>query len=171
MDFFEVIKKRQSIREFQERPVEEEKIQQILEAARLAPSAGNLQAYEIYLVKNREKIIALTEILEQDKNHKLAPVILVFACNPSRTVWKYGERGETLYALQDTTIAAAHTQLAATALGLASVWIGAFDEDAIRKVLGIPQELRPIIIMPIGYPAEEREPHKHRSLKDLVHQI
>lgn len=169
MDFFEVIKNRQSIREFEERPVEEEKIRQILEAARLAPSAGNLQAYEIYLLKSKEKIVELSQASLQEQDYSSAPIILIFCTNPERGSWKYGEREETLYSLQDATIAAAHVQLAATALDLSSVWVGAFKEEAVQKV--IETSLKPVVIMPIGYPAEEPREHEHRSLKDLVHEL
>jgi nitroreductase len=79
--------------------------------------------------------------------------VLVFCAAPDRAA-KYGERGRTLYALQDATIAVVHAQLTATALGLATCWVGAFDEAAVVQSLQLPSGLRPVVLLPVGYPAE-----------------
>jgi nitroreductase len=100
-----------------------------------------------------------------------APLVLVFAANRERSSRRYGDRGATLYAIQDATIACAYAQLAATALGLGSVWVGAFDEELARSALGMGPELRPIAILPIGHPGEEPKIKERRSIDSLVHQV
>ncbi|MEM3030906.1 MAG: nitroreductase family protein [Candidatus Micrarchaeia archaeon] len=169
MDFFEALKRRRSTRAFLPKPVEESKLQRILEAANSAPSAGDLQAYEIVVVKEGERKRALAAAaLDQDFIAQ-APVVLVFLANPPRSSRKYGDRGASLYSLQDATIAASYAWLAAVAQGLACAWVGAFYEDATRRILGAPKDLTPIAIIPVGYAGEEPEKTPRRPLKDLVH--
>lgn len=167
MDFFEVLEKRHSVRSFQDKEVEEEKIERILEALNSAPSAGDLQAFEVIIVKDQAKKEALLEAGLRQQFLKEAGFILVFSINPERSE-KYGERGRKLYCLQDATIACTYAQLAATALGLASVWVGAFEEGQVKKALDIPKELTPVALLPIGYPAEKPSPTPRRELDDLV---
>lgn len=171
MEFFEVIRNRRSIRLFQDRPVEEEKIQAVLEAANAAPSAGNLQAYEIYLVKEPSARARLASTLPRMEFFADVPAVLVFCANPERAVIRYSDRGRSLYALQDATIACTHAMLAATALGLATVWVGAFSEQAVTQALNLPAALRPVALLPLGYPGETVEARPRRTLKDLVHAV
>ncbi len=171
MDFFEVIHTRQSIRAFQDRPVEPEKLQQILEAINRAPSAGNLQGYEVYLVTNRACLQALTKAAVGQDFIEQAPLALVFCAHPARSAKKYSQRGTTLYCVQDATIACAYAQLAVTALGLASVWVGAFNEEEVRAAIGVGHDLRPVAILPIGYAAETPEHRSRRALVELVQRI
>jgi nitroreductase len=170
VDFFEVVRTRHSIRAFDARPIEPEKLQSILEAANQAPSAGNLQAYEIYVVSRRATLNALAEAAQQGYVAQ-APVALAFFAHPQLSSHRYGRRGASLYAVQDGTIACAHAHLAATALGLASVWVGAFDDGRVRKAIGAAADLLPLAILPIGYPAEKPEPTPRRLLSELVHRI
>jgi len=163
-----VLDKRFSCRKFEKKEIEEEKLRKILEAANSAPSAGNMQAYEIVLVREVERKKALvTSALNQGFIAE-APVVLVFFANPSRAGRRYGSRGEQLYAIQDATIAASYVQLAATALGLASVWVGAFDEATVKRVCNAPEALKAIAIIPIGYPAQESSSSGRRFLDELV---
>ena len=171
MDFFEVIRARRSIRAFQACPVEPEKLQQILEAINRAPSAGNLQGYAVFLVTNRSCLRALTQAAVGQDFIEQASLALVFCAYPARSVQKYGQRGATLYCMQDATIACATAQLAVTALGLASVWVGAFDEDGIRQAIGVSNDLRPVAILPIGYAAETPEPRSRRALAEMIQRI
>lgn len=171
MDFFEVVKKRHSIRAFARTPVEPEKLQAILEAANRAPSAGNLQGYEIYLVKKETQRVALARAAGNQDFVAWAPAVLVFCAHPARSSPRYGQRGVKLYALQDATIACTFAMLAATALGLATVWVGAFDDDAVGRVVGVPQGIVPVAILPIGYAAEKPELTSRRRLHDLVHEV
>jgi len=171
MEFFEVIRTRRSIRVFEDRPVEEEKLQAILEAANAAPSAGNLQAYEIYLVKSQTARARLASTLPPMEFFSIVPVILVFCANPERSVIRYSNRGRSLYAVQDATIACTHAMLAATALGLAGVWVGAFQEKSVSEALNLPSSVRPVALLPIGYPAETVEARTRRELKSIVHTV
>jgi nitroreductase len=169
MNFEEVVNTRRSIRAFKSNKVKEEKIYKILEAANKAPSAGNLQAFEIVLIidkKTKEQIVKVA--LNQDFIAE-APIVLVFFANPKRSSAKYGERGEKLYCIQDATIAAAYSQLAAVNEGLSCAWVGAFDDERLKEILQAPSDLIPMAIIPIGYPTEKPDTHKRRSLDDIVH--
>ncbi len=168
MDFFEVLNKRRSTRQFQERPLEEEKLQKILEAANAAPSAGNLQPYEILVVKDHQTKQALCQAALNQESIKQAPVVLVFCQNVARSESTYGARGRELYVIQDMAIACAYAQLAATAVGCASCWIGAFYPDQVQAVLKAPSGLIPAAFLALGYPAEDPKPTGRRPLTDLV---
>ena len=175
MDFFEVVRTRQSIRAFTAQPIEPEKLQQLLDAINRAPSAGNLQAYEIYAVTNLvvlNKLVAASRLRTRGQDYiTQAPIVLVFCANAARSAQRYVERGKTLYCVQDATIACAYAQLAATALGLATVWIGAFDEEVVRRAIDVSGDLRPVAILPIGYAAETPDRSARRSLDDLIHHV
>ncbi len=168
MEFFVVLATRHSIRAFAAQAIEPKKQAAILDAANRAPSAGNLQGYEIYAISRPEIKERLKEAVG-DEFMTQAPLILVFCANPGRSAPRYGERGRDLYAVQDATIACTYAQLAATALGLGSVWVGAFNEESVQTAIGVGRELRPVAMLPIGYPAEEPKIRGRRSLDDLVH--
>jgi nitroreductase len=170
MDLFEVILKRRSIRTYTAQPVEPEKVQQILDAACRAPSAGNLQAYEIYVVTNAKKRDSLSCAALAQEHVLQAPVDLVFCTNPARSD-AYTERGKTLFTIQDATIACTFAMLVATALGLSCAWVGAFDEKAVRQIIGAPENQTPVAILPIGYPAEKPPATPRRPLSEIAHWI
>jgi nitroreductase len=168
MDHFEVVKTRRSIRAFQKKPVEEEKIRRIIEVINLAPSAGDLQAYEVVVVKDpmlRDKLAkaALGQSFVSE-----APVCFVFVAYPQRSSKKYARRGSELYCVQDATIAATYAMLAATALGLSSTWVGAFDEEAAARAVGATAGKRPVAILPVGYAAESPENTPRRPVSDIA---
>jgi len=171
MDFFEVVAKRQSVRSYAPHAVEKEKTDRILAAANDAPSAGNLQAYEIYVARKREHLSGLAAAALSQDFIAQAPAALVFCAHPARATGRYGDRGMRLYALQDATIACTYAMLAATALGLATVWIGAFNDEAVRRVLRVSADMLPVAILVIGYAAEQPLRTRGRSLEDLVHEI
>ncbi|MCE5311060.1 MAG: nitroreductase family protein [Acidobacteriales bacterium] len=168
MDLFDVIKRRRSVRAFTAQPVKAGDLEQILAAANAAPSAGNLQAYEIFLVTQEKQRVLLARAALDQFFIAQAPVVLVFCANQARSAPKYRERGKRLYAIQDATIACTFAMLAATALGFGTVWVGAFDDAAVERVLG-RDDLLPVAILPIGYPGEKPEPTPRRPLADLVH--
>jgi nitroreductase len=168
MDFFEVVEIRRSIRTFQEKEIEEEKLKKILEAAKSAPSAGNLQAYKIAVIRKQEKRIALGKAAFNQESVGEAPVVLVFLQDPKESCRRYGRRGEELYSLQDATIACSYAQLAASNLGLGSCWVGAFDEEEVRIVIDAPSDLKPIALLPIGYPAESPPKREKKNLSQLL---
>ena len=170
MDFFKLVDERHSMRKYADTLVDEEKLQKILETANKAPSAGNMQGYEIYLVRSLEQRQALVKAAGDQEFLAEAPVVLVFCTNPSRLVERYQERGSSLYCIQDATIACAFSMLAAKALGLDSVWVGAFDEEAVRKIAHIPDNLRPIAMLPVGYAGKEPGVRPRRELNDLIHE-
>ena len=171
MDFFEVVNERHSMRAFASQAVEEEKLQKILEAANQAPSAGNMQGYEIYLVKREAHRKALVRAALDQEFIAEAPLTLVFCANPARSAARYGQRGVRLYSVQDATIACTFAMLAATALGLSTVWVGAFEEEAVREAAGIPQDLTPVAMLPIGYAGKKPRITPRRELSDLVHEV
>ncbi len=153
MEFRELIKKRHSVRDYEDKEIGEDKIGRILEAANNAPSAGNLQAYRIYLVRNRKEELMMAAYGQEQILH--APIVLVFASVEKESSQKYGERGAELYSVQDATIACAYAQLAVTDEGLGSVWVGAFDPLEVSRITGLGSYEVPIALLPIGYPAEE----------------
>ena len=169
MELMEIVERRRSIRAFADRPLEEEKLQRILEIVSLAPSAGNLQAHEIYVVTDRDQKRALAKASLGQEFVAAAPIVLVFCARPERSAGRYGERGRRLYSLQDATIACAYAMLAVTDLGLGTVWVGAFGDTAVSRAIGLPAEVQPVALLPIGYSAEQPAVTSRRPLGDLVH--
>jgi len=169
MEFFEVLERRFSCRNFKNKEVEEEKIKRIMEAVNSAPSAGNLQSYKVFIIKDKEKKQKLVDASFGQEFIAEAPVVFVFCADQKQN--KYGERGKKLYCLQDATIAAAYSQLAATALGLGSVWVGAFDEKEVLKVLGDPKQLLPIAIIPIGYCNEKPKQRIRKRIEEIFKEL
>jgi len=153
---FDAILTRRSIREFEKKEIDDKLIGVILYAATHAPSAGNIQDWEFVVVKEEEQKKKLARsAIGQDFIAK-APVIIVVCANLARTSLKYGKRGETFYAIQDTGFAIQNMMLAAHALGLGSCLVG-FEEDSVMEILELPDNIRPVAIIPIGYPAEKPE--------------
>ncbi len=171
MEFSDIVTTRRSIRAFDHRPVEDEKLNSILRAACHAPSAGNLQAYEICVIRNKQVLRALAAAALGQVFIAGAPLALVFSTHPERSALRYGERGRQLYAVQDATIACTFAMLAAHDQGLATVWIGAFDERGVRRAIGGPEDWIPVAILPIGYGAETPSATSRRSLGSLIHRI
>lgn len=154
MDFFEVIEQRRSVRAFKKDKVNEETLKEILEAVIQAPSAGNLQSFKVYITKHNKIKKNLADAAHGQSFIAEAPIVLVFCADYEQAASRYGNRGKELYAVQDATIATAYAQLAAQALGLSSVWIGAFDESAVKKAIGYGKNLEAVAILPIGKPSE-----------------
>jgi len=168
-DFFETVRHRHSVRSYQsDLPVEKEKLNAIIETACSAPSAGDLQAYKIVVVSNSEKRLALSAAAQDQSFISEAPICLVFCAEPDRSAQKYGDRGRDLYAIQDTTIAAAYAQLAVVAAGMASTWVGYFDETRVKEIIELEEGLNPIAMLALGYPAELPEPTTRRRLDEIV---
>ena len=169
MELFDVICQRYSVRAFQTTPISEQAVMAILEAAKNAPSAGNLQAYEIVVVRDAARKHELARVSLDQFFLADAPVVLVFCANPDRNCEKYGVRGRERYSVQDASIACAYAQLAATAHGLGTCWIGAFDETDVQRIINAPAAWRPVAILPIGVPADTAKSRGRRPLADLVH--
>jgi nitroreductase len=160
--------KRRSTRKFTDKIVETVKIDKIIAAADTAPTAGNFQGFEIFYVKSPKKKQQLVEACN-NQPYVNAPVVLVFCKNPSRVKFDFPEDILKKFAIQDATLAAAYSQLAAQALGLSSIWIGMFDEQKVMNVINT--KLIPSSVLCIGYPKQDKFPKPRRNLKELVHVV
>jgi FMN reductase [NAD(P)H] len=167
-NIFNVMLNRRSQRKFENRDVEEWKLEMIFAAADTAPTAGGFQGFEIYHIKNQEVKNKLVEAAN-NQPYVNAPVVLVFCMNPKRIKLNFPPETIRKFSQQDATLAAAYSQLAAHALGLSSIWIGMLDENKIREVLST--ELSPSSILCAGYPVKMLVPKPKRNLKDLIHEI
>ena len=165
-DLFAVMAKRRSTRKFSNKPVETTKVDRIIAAADTAPTAGNYQGFEIFYVKSTEKKKLLVDACNKQP-YVNAPVVLVFCKNPSRVKFDFPDYVLKKFAIQDATLAAGYSQLAAQALGLSSIWIGMFDEQKVMDIL--ETDLVPSSVLCIGYPEQTKFPKPRRNLKDLVH--
>ncbi|MGM5482477.1 MAG: nitroreductase family protein [Nanobdellota archaeon] len=169
MDTLECIRTRRSIRKFKEVPVEWAKVGRILEAANAAPTAGNLQDYRFMVVNEQAKKEKLAHFSMDQKWMCKAPLYIVVSSVHEKCQRFYGVRGERLYTIQDSAAAIQNILLAAHAQGLGACWVGAFNEDEVEELLGIPEFARVQAIIPIGYPDEKPPmPPKYR-LEDMVH--
>ncbi len=168
MDLFQTIQTRQSVRAYQARDIEMEKLDAILAAINQAPSAGDRQAYQILLARDVKVRRALAQAALGQDFIAQAPVALVFCADPERSASRYGLRGAQLYCVQDATVAVAYAQLAATALGLATCWVGAFDDTEVAHIVGVTGGLRPVAILPVGYAAEAPPRTPRRPLAELA---
>ena len=169
VEVFEAIQGRRSIRAFESREVPEELVERLIEAARWAPSAGNIQPWEFIIVRKQEIKRKLAEAALYQSFIEEAPVVIVVCADEVRSTQGYGMRGKTLYCIQDTAAAIQNIHLAAYSMGLGTCWVGAFREDEARKVLKTPAGLRPVAIIPVGYPAETPSPRSRRPLRQIVH--
>jgi nitroreductase len=169
MDVFEAIKGRRSIRAFQNRDIPPETVDRLIDAARWAPSAGNIQPWEFIIVRKPETKRKLAEAALEQTFIEEAPVVIVVCADENRSSQGYGTRGKTLYCLQDTAAATQNIHLAAYALGLGTCWVGAFREDEAKKILNIPSGVRPVAIIPVGYPAEKPQPRNRRPINQITH--
>lgn len=172
MEVSEAIKKRRSIRKFDpEKEVTDKQIEKLLEAARWAPSAGNLQSWFFVVVRDKKTKEELAEAASGQDFVAQVPVIIISCADLERNASRYGNRGSSFYAFQDATIATQNLWLAATEMGLGAVWVGAFNENEVSRILNLPSHLRPIAILPIGYPAESPSPPPRRSIKEISKKV
>jgi len=159
MDVLEAIRARRSIRKFRPKPISGEKLETILEAGRLAPSAGNRQPWRFVVVKNPERRRALAKAADHQMFMADASVIIVALGDPEAS---------PRWFRQDPMIAVEHMVLAATALGYGTCWIGAFDEEEVKRLLKIPEELKVIALLPTGFPDEAPAPRDRKRLTEIV---
>lgn len=168
MEFTEVVSKRRSVRHFNTKlAVSDEDIQALLEAATAAPTAGNIQPWRFFVVRSAEARERLANSLHQ-RWAAAAPVVIVVAVDPRPCAARYGDRGEYLYAVQDSAAATLSILLAAVDRGLASCWIGAFDERAVGEAVGIAPPLSPVAVLPVGYSAEAAGKPSRRPLTEVT---
>jgi len=169
MDVLEAIKGRRSIRAFKSEDVPPEIVEKLIDAARWAPSAGNIQPWEFIIVRNPEIKRRLVEAALGQTFIEEAPVVIVVCADEARSSQGYGLRGKTLYCIQDTAAATQNIHLTAYSLGLGTCWVGAFREEEARAILKIPPGIRPVAIVPVGYPAESPPPRSKRTIGQIVH--
>lgn len=153
-DILELIKSRRSITKYLPKPVDWENISLLIDAARHAPSCGNLQNWKFVIVTDPEKRKAIAEAALQQYWMNQAPVHIVVCAEPEKAERYYGTRGARLYTVQNCAAAVQNILLEAHSLGLGSCWIGAFEEEMVRKTLSIEEFARPQAIVTIGYAAE-----------------
>ena len=169
MEVLEAIKGRRSIRSFTGQSVSEEEVKTLIDAARHAPSAGNIQPWEFIIVRKPEvkhklAVAALDQFFIEE-----APLVIVVCANEEISRSGYGSRGATLYCLQDTAAAIQNILLTAHAIGLGTCWIGAFREDRVKEALSIPDDVRPVAIIPVGHSLAKPSQRRMRPIDEIVH--
>lgn len=165
MDFNEVIKKRYSVRNFKNKPVEPEKLMSILDTGRLAPSAVNFQPWYFIVVGESSERESLDEVYPRPW-FKTAPVVVII-CADHQQSWKRGRDGKD-FADIDAALAIDHMTLQAVNLGLGSCWVCNFDNEKCRSILQLPEYIEPIALLPIGYPNDNPSPKNRKSLEEIV---
>ncbi len=165
MDVIDAIRTRKSVRAFLDRPVEEAKLNAILEAGRLAPSASNRQEWRFVIVRNHETRKKLAKVAGGQAFVGEAPALIVACAQTDGHVMRCGQLSYPI----DVAIALDHITLAAVEQGLGTCWIGLFDERKVKEILSIPEEIRVVELMPLGYPAEPAAKEKRRlPMSDIV---
>jgi FMN reductase [NAD(P)H] len=167
-NIFNVMLNRRSQRKFENKKIEDWKIEMIFAAADTAPTAGGFQGFEIYHIKSPEIKLKLVDASNKQP-YVNAPVVLVFCMNPSRVKMNFPHDIIKKFSMQDASLAAAYSQLAAHALGLSSVWIGMIDEAKVMQALGT--DLVPSSILCLGYPQKILQPKPKRNVLELIHEI
>jgi nitroreductase len=163
MTVLEAIRQRYSCRVYQDKPIEQEKLESIFEAARLAPSAKNLQDWRFVVVTDKAAKHRLAEAANNQRFLEKAGAIII-ACSISTEVMRCGQAVGPI----DVAIALEHIALQATALGLATCWIGSFYPDKVRPIVAIPEDVAIIELMAVGYPADSRKEPRRESLQEIL---
>lgn len=164
MEFSELVEKRYSVRAYKPDPVEDEKLQKVLQAARLAPTAANRQPFQLIVIHTEGREEDLGRIYGKD--WFVQPPLVLCACGAPGRGW-VRQDGKS-YTDVDVAIVMDHLILAAADVGLGACWIGAFDAHAAREVLGLPDDVEPIAFTPLGYPADRPKSKKRQPLSELV---
>lgn len=164
MEYQELIQKRYSVRAYKNKPVEDEKLNKVLEAARFAPTAANRQPFQLIVVRTDGRRDELKRIYR--KEWFVQAPLIICACGIRRKSWV---REDTRRYLDvDVAIVMDHLILAATDLGLGTCWVAAFNANAAREILEIPEEVEPLIFTPLGYPDDQLAIKERKSIEDLV---
>ncbi len=158
MNVMEAIKTRKSVRAYLDAPVDDEKLNSVMEAARLAPSAVNMQEWRFVIVRSPQVLTKLADATGGQSAVRSAPAVIVACAETDGRVMKCGQLAYPI----DVAIALDHITLAAVELGLGTCWIGRFDEKEVKEILGIPEKIRVVELMPIGYPADPSPVEKNR---------
>lgn len=167
-DIDELIRGRRSIRKFKDDDVPDKLVLEVLDAARWAPSAGNLQPWRFIVVRNRDTKLRLCSAALDQMFIAEAPVVIVVCSDLEIEANWYGERGVKIYSIIDAGLAIQNLVLKAYSLGLGTCIVGAFSEREVSKILSIPRYVKPLAIIPLGYPAEKPIPPSRKSLEELT---
>ncbi len=168
MDFMELVRKRRSVRSFSGRDVPEDAVLSLLRAAQSAPSAGNCQPWHFYVIRDKAVQREIEDKGRASQFVASAPVMIVVCADIRRSAQRYHERGGDLYCIQDTAAAIQNILLCAESLGLGACWCGAFDEDAVSEILGLAKDMRPVAVIPVGYPLYTPVAQSRRPLDETV---
>ncbi|MGA2385853.1 MAG: nitroreductase family protein [Candidatus Bathyarchaeia archaeon] len=169
MDLLEIIRNRRSIRAYKSEDLPEGTVEKLLEAARWAPSAGNVQPWAFVVAATHNMKLNLSVAAYGQKQVEEASVVIIVCADEARAEESYGLRGKTLFCLQDTAAAIQNILLSAHALGLGSCWVGAFKEEQVRKAVNAPKNMRPVALIPVGTPDETPEARVRRPLSEIMH--
>ena len=169
MDLFEAIRHRRSVRAYTREEVSEEEVEELIDVARWAPSAGDIQPWEFVIVRDAEIKRKLAAAALDQTFIEEAPVVIVVCADEAQSSQGYGYRGVTLYCIQDTAAAIQNILLAAHALGLGTCWIGAFREELVKRTLKTPLNVRPVAIIPVGHAAEKPRTPLRKPIREIVH--
>lgn len=168
MTFTELAKQRYSCRHYTDQPVEEEKLMKVLEAARIAPSACNLKPIIIYVIRDEENRKAISSAYHREWLLK-APVILVVCTNHGEGWVRQSDEKD--HCDIDAAIATDHMTLQATELGLGTCWICNFDPFLCKEILDLPENIEPVVILPLAYPADKPDVNRHESQRKPLDKI
>lgn len=167
MEILKAVKERRSIRGFQKKDISDEIVNKLIDALIWAPSAGNLQARKFFFIKDAKLKKGIVSTALGQSFIAEAPLVIV-GCTDSRISGRYGDRGVYLYSIQDVAASIMGMMLVAHENGLGSVWVGAFDEEEVFNLLNLPENLRPIAIVPVGYPIRIPSPPPRVSRHEAV---
>lgn len=169
MNVFEAITSITMTKDFQKDAVDEKMIGLILHIGTYAPSAGNLEEWEFVVVEDDGGKKALSAAALDLRHVRKAPAVIVICADVRKAALKYGKRGELVYAPEDAGACAAFMGVAANALGLGFDLVKGFDEEEVRNALNLPENLRPMVLMPVGYPKGDREDVKVNPFENVTH--
>jgi nitroreductase len=169
MEFEELVRKRGMVRAFRPDPVPDELIQKLLGNAVRAPSAGNLQPWEFIVVRDDESKRRLAKAALSQMFLAEAPVVIVTCRDVERNAWSYGDRGRHFYSLSDVSCATMMILLTAGNEGLGACWVGAYRDEEVSRILGLPERVRPVALVSVGWPAEESTATERIPLAEVVH--
>jgi len=169
MDVLEAIKGRRSVRAFTNQEVSEETVLKLIEAACWAPSAGNIQPWEFIVVRKSEIKKRLVQAALGQSFIAEASVVVIVCTNERSSAERYGDRGSSLFCIQDAAAAVQNILLAAHSFGLGTCWVGAFSEEKVNEAINVPEGIRSVAIVPLGHPSQTPQPRKRRPLAEVVH--
>jgi nitroreductase len=169
LELLEAINGRRSTRTFVNQRVSEEEVKTLIDAARNAPSAGNIQPWEFVIIRKPELKRKLVLAALNQSFIEEAPVVIVVCADENASESGYGSRGKTLYCIQDAAAATQNILITAHSLGLGTCWIGSFREEEVKKALGIPDGVRPVAIIPVGHVTTNPSKRPRKPIDEIVH--